>query len=362
VKRRRFLETLAAATAGLGLRPTARPALPSAPGRAPDFARWVWVHGGVERDLSEWRARFARIRAAGLAGVLVSGGESAGLAEAAHAEGLAFQRWIWTLNRSGDHWVKEHHPEWFTVSRDGDSSLEKPPYVDYYQWLCPTRREVRVYLSRIVEEIARDPAVDGVHLDYVRHSDVILPRGLWSKYDLVQDRELPEFDFCYCQVCRAAFRDQAGTDPLDLPDPAEDRAWREFRCEGVTRLVRELTEVAHAHGKPISAAVFPTPKLARRLVRQAWDAWPIDACFPMLYHRFYEQDLDWIGEATREGVAALPARTPLYAGLFLPSLAPDELAQASRIAQQGGAAGISLFDLDALSDAHLTTLAPQPEE
>lgn len=45
---------------------------------------------------------------------------------------------------------------------------------------------------------------------------------------------------------------------------------------------------AHAHGKKITAAVFATPSLARQLVRQAWDKWPVDAVFPMLYHNFYQ--------------------------------------------------------------------------
>lgn len=287
----------------------------------------------------------------------MSGGDQGVLAEVAHGEGLAFHRWIWTLNRSGDAWVKEHHPEWFTVSRNGDSTLEKPPYVGYYQWLCPTREPARAYLRRVVDEIASDPHVDGVHLDYVRHSDVILPVGLWEKYGLVQDREHPEFDFCYCGVCRDTFRNRTGTDPLDLPDPTADGAWREFRWEGVTRLVRELADAVQRRNKTISAAVFPTPMLARRLVRQAWDQWPLDAVFPMLYHEFYLEPIEWIGSATAEGVAALPANRPLYAGLFIPSLPPADLAEAVRVAREGGAAGVSLFELDGLTDEHLTRFA-----
>lgn len=318
--------------------------------------RWTWVHGGGERPIDEWRQAFARLRRAGFGGVLAGGGDVTALADAAHAEGLLFHRWIWVLNRSGDSWVIEHHPEWFTVSREGRSSLEHPPYVGYYRWLCPTRDEVRRYVSREVAKLASDPAIDGVHLDYVRHADVILPRGLWSKYGLVQDREYPEFDFCYCDVCREAFRTQRGTDPLDLPDPTADEAWRSFRWNTVTGLVRELADAAHAHDTPISAAVFPSPSIARRLVRQAWDEWPLDAFFPMLYHGFYEQDVAWIGRTVREGVTALGGRAPLYAGLYLPDLPPAELARAIAAATEGGAAGIALFEMGGLSDEHLMVL------
>jgi uncharacterized lipoprotein YddW (UPF0748 family) len=185
---------------------------------------------------------------------------------------------------------------------------------------------------------------------------VILPVGLWSKYDLVQDREYAEFDFCYCDVCRATFREQTGTDPLDLPDPTQDVAWREFRWDSVTGLVWDLAEAVQARGKSVTAAVFPTPTLARTLVRQAWEQWPLDAFFPMLYHNFYEEDLSWLDASTRDGVAALTEGTPLYAGLYLPDLSPGDLGQAVRIVRQAGAAGVSLFEMEGISDEHLVQL------
>ncbi len=357
MRRRRFVGTLtgaAAAAAALFYQGLAGCSSFPAERR---FRGWTWVHGGRERSADGWRREFARLRAGGISGVLVSGGDADILAHAAHREGLEFHRWIWTLNRSGDAWVKAHHPEWFTVSRSGDSTLDRPPYVGYYQWLCPTREPVREYLRDKVAEIAQENGVDGVHLDYVRHSDVILPIGLWPKYDLIQDREYPEFDFCYCEVCRAVFAAQTGKDPLELPDPTLDAEWRAFRWESVTGLVRVLADVAHAHDVQISAAVFPTPSLARQLVRQAWDQWPLDSVFPMLYHTFYNEEVEWIGTATREGIEALPGRTPLFSGLYLPSLPPEALGRAVQVAREAGAAGVSLFEMDGLSERHLAELA-----
>jgi uncharacterized lipoprotein YddW (UPF0748 family) len=321
-----------------------------------DFRAWSWVHGGGEVTGDEWGRRFARLRAAGIDAVLVSGGELAVLSEAARGEGLEFHRWFWTLNRNGDEWARSEHPEWFTVSRKGDSTLDVPPYVDYYRWVCPTRLPVREYLRGLVDELAADEHVDGVHLDYIRYPDVILPVGLWSKYDLVQDREYPEFDFCYCDVCRSEFTALTGTDPLDLPDPPADEAWRRFRWDSVTGLVRVLAEAVHGRGKPITAAVFPTPELARRLVRQAWDEWPVDEVFPMLYHTFYEEDLAWIGASVGEGVAALGG-TSLNAGLYLPDLDPSAMAAAVGIAREAGAAGVSFFEMGGLTEAHLAALS-----
>jgi uncharacterized lipoprotein YddW (UPF0748 family) len=357
IGRRDFIGTVGKAAAGLGLASEVSGGCSPNSNSKRDVKNWTWVHGGRDAPEDEWRRRFARVRAAGIDGVLVSGGDVELLSRTARSEDLEFHRWIWVLNRNGDAWAKENHPEWFTIARTGQSSLEHTPYVGYYKWVCPTREPVREYLSDIVGELAADPSIDGVHLDYIRHSDVILPVGLWSKYDLVQDREYPEFDFCYCEVCRERFQSETGSDPLELPDPTLDVAWRHFRWDTVTELVSRLADSVHAHGKPITAAVFPTPTLARKLVRQAWEQWPLDAFFPMIYHEFYEEGVPWIGTATAEGVAALPANTPLYSGLYLPTLSPDELADGVSRALESGAAGVSLFEMGGLTDEHLASLA-----
>ncbi len=91
-------------------------------------------------------------------------------------------------------------------------------------------------------------------------------------------------------------------------------------------------------------------------VRQAWDQWPLDLVFPMTYHRFHNQGIAWIGDAVREGVAAIPATQPLIAGLHLPDLDPSSLVFAVNTARAAGAAGVSLYDSGNLSDAHLSAL------
>jgi uncharacterized lipoprotein YddW (UPF0748 family) len=354
MERRRFLELMGGTAAGALVAPGVLPGI--ARHERDTFSAWTWVHGSGS-DQTGWPGRFGRLRAAGLRGVLVGGGDTGKLAQAAHAEGLLFHAWTWILNRSGDAWVKANHPEWFSVSRNGESSLSHPPYVPYYQWLCPTREPVREYLRVVVADIAAIPGVDGVHLDYIRHPDVILPRGLWAKYHLVQDHEMPEYDFCYCAVCREEFRKQSGTDPLKLRNPAANQAWREFRWNSVTGLVTQLAEAVRGRGKLISAAVFPSPTIARRLVRQAWEQWPLDLVFPMTYHRFYEEEIPWIEATVREGVAALEGRAPLHAGLYLPDLDPEQLGRAVAAARAGGAAGVSTFEAGGLTDAHLAVLS-----
>lgn len=354
MRRRKFVQWLGSVAGAAWLSPALPNVVLGSESRA--MRGWTWFHGNNTTTAAAWRTRFARLRDAGITGVLVEGGNTARIAAAARAQGIEFHRWIFTMYRSTDRWAKQNHPEWFSVSRNGESSLTKPPYVPQYNWFCPNREGVREYLRNAVDRIAERDDTAGVHLDYIRFIDVILPRGLWSRYNLVQDHEMAQFDFCYCEVCRAKFKAQAGIDPMELRDPASHVAWREFRWNSITELVTLLSATVRGRGKLITAAVFATPTLARQLVRQAWDRWPLDAVFPMLYHNFYLEDVEWIGRAAAEGVQALPSRVPLYAGLFVPRLNPPQLARAVQLSRAAGAAGVALFSLPRITSAHFAAL------
>ncbi len=319
---------------------------------------WVWMGADVGSE-EEVRKRFRQMRASGIHAVLLHENREEGpafyerLIPLAHAEGLELHAWVPTMLRGE---LVDTHPEWYAVNRKGESAADKPAYVDYYHFLSPCVPEVREYLASYYDRIARIEGLDGVHLDYIRFPDVILPITLQPKYGLVQDREYPEFDYGYHPVCIARFREQTGIDPRTLDDPAAHEGWRQFRYDQITAVVHRLADVVHAHGKPLTAAVFPTPEIARTLVRQDWVDWPLDAVMPMIYHNFYDQPVAWIEEATRQGVQALKGRIPLYSGLFIPELTPDELVQAVQYARKGGAAGVSLFNARSMTPEHWKAL------
>jgi uncharacterized lipoprotein YddW (UPF0748 family) len=311
----------------------------------PRAKNWIWTSGRTRLNSDEQKRRFERFRQAGIDAVLLNGFNADVLARAKE-QGLETHAWIWALCRGakeGDKELLEKHPDWYDVSRRGDSTADKPPYVGYYHFLCPSHVEVRDYLAKIVADLGNTANLDGIHLDYIRYPDVILPVALWKKYNLIQNEELPQFDFCYCAVCRSAFKQQTGEDPFKLPDAPANDAWRQFRYDSVTKLVNYLVEVAHGKRKQISAAVFPTPTLAKKMVRQDWAHWNLDAFLPMTYQKFYNEKPEWIGRAVKEGVSALPANRPLYAGLNLSDLPGDDFDRAVKFAMAGGAKGVSLF-------------------
>jgi len=355
--RRQFLSTLCAGASALGARALvggvaalAREARPS------KMKHWAWMRGGF-KSVDDWRRKLAEMRAAGIDAVLI-GGDAAFYRThipAARDEGVEVHGWIFTMMR-GEH-VKTH-PEWYAVSRKGVSTAEKAPYVDYYRFMCPSRDDVRQYLAGFVRELAQIDGLASVHLDYIRYPDVILPVALWPKYNLVQDKEYPEFDFCYCSVCRDRCKRRWGIDPLRIDDPSSHQAWLQYRYDSVTEVVSLLANEVHAHRTLTTAAVFPTPAIARRLVRQEWTKWKVDAVLPMVYHAFYKEEVPWIERATREGVEALGGRIPLYTGLYVPDLPPADLARAARYALAGGANGICVFQGSTLTPDHWKALTP----
>jgi uncharacterized lipoprotein YddW (UPF0748 family) len=234
------------------------------------------------------------------------------------------------------------------VNRKGESAAEKPAYVDYYKFLCPSHAGVHEFLAATVTELCRYENLHGIHLDYIRYPDVILPKALQPKYGLTQDREYPEFDYCYCDACRHDFKQQTGIDPMTLEDPTSNTVWKQFRYDRITHLVNDtLIPIARAHGKTITAAVFP----GWDMVRQQWPAWNLDAVMPMLYHSLYKKGPEWIREETEKGVRSLRGRAPLYSGILIFHLDEKEFARAVEACLEGGANGVVLFEGGAMSEA-----------
>ncbi len=303
---------------------------------------WVWTNPNKEDTLAQLKTRYNSYYKAGIRGIFFENDSELHFG-AAKSEGLEAHRWMWTMNR-GEKSLLAAHPEWYAVNRKGESCADKPPYVDYYRWLCPSREEVKQYLKDDVQSILSKDYVDGIHLDYVRFCDVVLPVNLWDNYHIEQTRELPEYDYCYCDVCREKFKKWRGKDINDIKYPEASLSWRLFRYEAITDIVNEIAGVASSHKKQITAAVFPTPEVARRNVRQDWTKWNLTGVCPMIYHGFYKEDVAWIGDAVAEGVRLLNGKFPLYAGLFLPDFKTnDEVKKGVEYALRNGAAGISLF-------------------
>lgn len=355
VTKREFLKTcgmaaLAAPFTGLQIRP---------------LNNYAWLRPNLRQTADELKRDFALMKASGLAGIVaeVYSGRTTlyrsrrfpvraewleTALPLAKAEGLELHAWMWTMVCLQEDVIRDH-PDWYNVNAKGESAHDKPAYVDYYKFLDPARPEVREFIRDTVSEIAAIPGVASVHLDYVRHPDAILPSGLWSKYGIVQDKVYPPYDYGYTEYSRRQFKAKQGVDPIELKDPESNAAWFQYRLDSVVDLVNDyLVPAAHAKGTKISAAVFPGPSRARTMVRQDWGRFQLDAFFPMLYHSFYEAGPEFVKRYTEEAVQTVKA--PVYSGLYIAPLDAADFTKTIEMARAGGANGVSLFDVGAMTD------------
>jgi uncharacterized lipoprotein YddW (UPF0748 family) len=337
---------------------------------------WVWITLDPNRSIDDWKRDFATMRASNIHAILpeIYDGRHAyfpsqhlpvktdllgRILPLARAEDLEVHAWMWTMPCMVPEMMQKH-PDWYNVNAKGESAVDKPAYVDYYKFLDPGRPEVREWVQATVKELAAIPELAGIHLDYVRHPDAILPKGLWAKYNIVQDRVYPPYDYGYSLYERDQFKKKFNVDPMQigtgqLKDPQLEKAWFQFRLDMVVDLVNDyFVPAAHAKGKCISAAVFPGPSLAREMVRQDWGRFQLDAFLPMLYHVFYEAGPEWVREQTKEGIATV--KQPLYSGLFIHDMKPEDFTRTIQMALEGGASGVSLFSADAMDPAKWQTL------
>lgn len=306
------------------------------------FEYWLWTRPSSEESEQTLKTRYTSYQQAGIRGIFFEDYSKKHF-QLAKEFGLEAHRWMWTMNR-GEKELLQNHPEYYAVSRSGKSCATDPAYVDYYRFLCPSHPDVPKYLLEKAQEQLIKEDVDGLHLDYIRYPDVILPVNLWDNYNLDQSTELPDYDFCYSKYSKEAYLKETGVDIDTVQRPDQSPSWRAFRYGQITKIVNQIAELAQQHRKPLTAAVFPTPDIARRIVRQDWPNWNLSAVFPMIYHGFYKEPISWIGQAVEEGVQSLHGKCPLYAGLYMPDFADtSELRQGILQAKTHGAAGISLF-------------------
>lgn len=362
--RRELLKTAATAAISLTIPRQFRAGSPS--------KNFVWMRPSITRSADDWRRDFDLLRAAGIHGIIpeVYNGRQTLFRSTrlpvratwlndtlplARAAGLEVHAWMWCMPCLLDSVITQH-PDWYNVNAKGESAVGKPAYVDYYKFLDPARPEVREFVRDTVRELAAIDGLTGVHLDYIRHPDAILPKGLWSKYGITQERVHPPYDYGYTEYSRKLFKDKHGVDPITLPDPETSREWLQYRLDSVVDLVKNyLAPAARAGGKKISAAVFPGPSLARTMVRQDWGRFGLDAYYPMLYSSFYEAGPEFVKRYTEEARSAVTA--PVYSGLYVAPLSDAEFTESISVALGAGAAGVSIFDAGAMTPARWKVFA-----
>jgi uncharacterized lipoprotein YddW (UPF0748 family) len=339
---------------------------PKAPKRAYSshkfyFAAWGAAGtGSAESQL----ARMKDLAAAGITDLLPNGDAKrlAELVKLGHQFGIRIHAEHWMMNVGASKECREH-PDWYSVNRLGQSCRDFHPYVDYYNFLSPFSPGAREYIKNRVREVARVKGLASVNFDYIRYVDVLLGSELQTHYKhnggpLVQDRLMAEYDFDYHPLARKAFKEQFGTDPMELIDNAENAAWKQFRMNAITSLVEECVQICHEEGTRASADVFPFPELAREYVKQDWTHWSVDVFFPMVYKKDQQGNSNWVGFATREGVRDIKKSQDLLTGLSVENYGDnmEEFAEDIKQAHDNGARGVTFWHANSLKEKHLAVI------
>lgn len=212
------------------------------------------------------------------------------------------------------------HPEWATLgAKTGDLRPDN--------WGCPANPGYVEYVQQLAVEQVTRYDLDAMVWDFIRY-------------------RCP----CYCEHCRAGYREFTGGEDLNTrwPTPQES----EFRCQVVLEDLRQLNAAVRAArpGIKIGAYTFPFRRAAIAGVFQDWLAFSLECDF--IQPMYYGVGSERLRDALR--LDAKLAHCPLALGL-LPSLGEgvergteDALCEDIQIAREAGYQGFFMLSYEPL--------------
>jgi uncharacterized lipoprotein YddW (UPF0748 family) len=245
----------------------------------------------------------------------------------AHAAGLKVHAWIVVYRVYHDHpevkpspdQVYSKHPKWLTKDIGGNVTIGEWRYLD------PAIPEVKAYLAGVVQEIAQNYDVDGIHLDRFAY---------------------PNRESGYSDAAVDAFnksRGKTGTPKADDPD------WCQWRRDQVTELLGIMRDKLIAKPKVrLSAAVSPNLKEAQWHRLEDWTEWvrsgKLDFAVPMLFAR----DLRTFETGVKE-LVSVGGKVYIGQGAWKmeSKVTLDQIASARKL----GAKGIVIYNYDSSATA-----------
>ncbi len=289
--------------------------------------------------------------------------------ELAHAAGLHVHAWVnlnlvssaASLPASREH-VIYRSPEWLMVPRELAAQMRSidvrsPAYIGqlarwtrahndeieglYTSPLIPAAAE---YTTAVIEEIAKNYAIDGVHLDYARYPN--------EAFDYSASA-LDQFKLSIQPGLTARERQEAATreviDPLAYPN-LYPRRWDDFRRSRLTALVMRVRNVVRAvrPGVVFSAAVVPDAQQAFQSRLQDWRTWLDESLIDVLCPMAYTADAT-VFQQQIAAVKGYAGDRAVWAGIGAYRLSTSQTVHNVAVALRLGASGVILFSYDALT-------------
>jgi uncharacterized lipoprotein YddW (UPF0748 family) len=236
------------------------------------------------------------------------------------------------------------HP-WFCVFREGEHSrlVNQSPHLAAIldsadqRWACACHPETQDYELALYGSVADGYPVHGLHLDYIRTG------GL-----------------CRCEYCMEQMSSRGiDIDEISRRDPGLAQ-WTDWRCERITSFVEQMRELTRSRDIELSAAVFADIPSCRNSNGQDWAKWAEKDLVDLMIPMNYDNSVRNVRLRTRQHVAAVKDRCPVWEGLGKASsasqLTTEVLVEQIAAAEQEGATGVVLFHYPALGDEDLAAL------
>jgi len=180
--------------------------------------------------------------------------------------------------------VLARYPDWGMTDQKGNTFH----YNSGKAFLDPANPGVQRYLSLLLEEIATNYGVDGIHLDYIRYPF---------------QSATGEHSYGYGTASRYKFKQMTGVDPIKLNVGGKLWSqWTGFRLTQVDNFVSNVSQKLKAKRPDLilSTAVFPMPRQERlNKIQQHWEKWVRDGSIDLLVPMTYAADTDELFRLTR---------------------------------------------------------------
>ena len=205
----------------------------------------------------------------------------------AHRRGVRVRAWVPQFH---DQMAVRAHPEWQMQAFDGQQAAAylgkgRPEY-----FVNPLNLAAQDYQRSLLVEIARNYAVDGIVLDWVRFDN---------------------YNMDLSEATRARFRDVNGYDPIEIDFSTENTRrtqWNSWRGAEIGRYVQSVRTAIDGvrPGLALGAYILP-PAFAEAGQDAATFAGAVTFLSPMAYYKDWDLPPDW---TVRELLPQTMARAP----------------------------------------------------
>ncbi len=277
----------------------------------------------------------------------------------AHERGFRVHAWMNAMSLSANDKapvLERLGPDAVIVDQHGRSVLDYPEFDvppgdrRYYRidtpavWLDPAAPGVAGYLEDVVAELLnRYPALDGIHLDYIRYPTA-LPFSPGTRFGV-------GLSFGHGEKVRARFEEETGLRAPFKDSLINGNRFDEWRRDKLSEVVARVAGRARVTrpGVLVSAAVWAFADRAYLSTFQDWRGWVADGLIDMAVPMLYTRD-DRLFRYASESFSGLRTAPRIWVGVgaWLFAEAPERVGMQLDALSRRPPLGQSLFSWDSI--------------